>query len=97
MERICLACVRPSPFPMPWALSHRANRVGTLTVADPSRLPLCPPVSVSRTCRLSSLAYLGANCGGRALYERSPRPPPLCVRQQVLRRFFRRRRPAEVT
>eukprot|EP00962_Isochrysis_galbana_P030272 scaffold9792_cov121-Isochrysis_galbana.AAC.3 len=43
---------------MPWALSHRANRVGTLTVADPSRLPLCPPVSVSRTCRLFSLAYL---------------------------------------
>eukprot|EP00962_Isochrysis_galbana_P036920 scaffold12838_cov144-Isochrysis_galbana.AAC.2 len=48
----------PSPFPMPWALFHRANRVGTLTVADPSRLPLCPPVSVSRTCRLFSPASL---------------------------------------
>eukprot|EP00962_Isochrysis_galbana_P034803 scaffold11841_cov109-Isochrysis_galbana.AAC.2 len=44
---------------MPWALSHRANRDGTLTVADPSRLPLCPPVSVSRTCRLFSPASLG--------------------------------------
>eukprot|EP00962_Isochrysis_galbana_P051295 scaffold22677_cov105-Isochrysis_galbana.AAC.1 len=60
----------PSPFPMPWALSHRANRDGTLTVADPSRLPLCPPVSVSRTCRLFSPASLGAICDGRALYDR---------------------------
>eukprot|EP00962_Isochrysis_galbana_P000829 scaffold239_cov107-Isochrysis_galbana.AAC.1 len=68
---------------MPWALSHCANRVGTLTVADPSRLPLCPPVSVSRTCRLFSLAYLGANCGGRALYDRRGPHRSVCVN-----RFF---------
>eukprot|EP00962_Isochrysis_galbana_P055935 scaffold27752_cov101-Isochrysis_galbana.AAC.1 len=63
---------------MPWALSHRASRVGTPTVADPSRLPLCPPVSVSRTCRLSPLPPFGANCDGRALYDRRA-PTALCA------------------
>eukprot|EP00962_Isochrysis_galbana_P053791 scaffold25305_cov99-Isochrysis_galbana.AAC.3 len=50
----------PSPFPLPHALSHRANRDSTLTVANSSRLPLCPSVSVSRTRRLSRPADTGA-------------------------------------